>query len=106
MKKNRRAFIFVNNEEAGVLEETNFGYRFIYTDEYISKGIPISMSMALTTKVYESKKLFSFFKGLLPEGWYLDIVSQTLKIDRNDEFGILLATCKDTIGAVRIEEIK
>jgi serine/threonine-protein kinase HipA len=42
--------------------------------------------------------------GLLPEGWYLDLASKKLKIDKDDKFGLLLATCKDTVGAVSIRQ--
>ena len=64
------------------------------------------MSLPKEEKVFESETLFSFFLGLLPEGWYLNIVSKVMKIDEGDKFSILLATCQDTIGAVTIKEIK
>lgn len=44
--------------------------------------------------------------GLLPEGWYLDIISSSLKIDKKDYFGLLIATCRETIGAISIEKIR
>lgn len=107
MKDNnlRKAIVLLKKEEAGIIEKTHSGYKFTYNSEFIKKNIPISLSLPLTKNFYESKDLFSFFTGLLPEGWYLDIVSSTLKIDKNDAFGILLATCQDTIGAVSIKEI-
>ncbi|MBN1823922.1 MAG: HipA N-terminal domain-containing protein [Endomicrobiales bacterium] len=106
-ERNRRAMVLFNNMEAGKIEETSFGYRFQYNEGYIlNKGQSISVSLPLKKEPYESAALFSFFEGLLPEGWYLDTVASTLKIDKNDSFGILLATCKDTAGAVSIMEIK
>ncbi len=51
-----------------------------------------------------ARVLFSFFAGLVPEGWYLRIVSQTLKVDPTDTFGLLLRTCGDCIGAVSVRE--
>ena len=53
---------------------------------------------------YTSKTLFSFFDGLIPEGWLLDIVSRNWKIDQKDRFGLLLVACKDGIGNVSIRE--
>jgi len=103
--KNRKAIVLFNNEEAGIIEELNNGYRFIYNKEFLKKQIPISFSLPLTEKPYENPKLFPFFLGLLPEGWYLELVCAKLKIDRNDHFGLLLATCKETIGAVTIKEM-
>jgi len=38
------------------------------------------------------------------EGWYRDIVCATKKIDRTDEFGILLVPGESTIGAVTVRE--
>ena len=102
----RKALVLFKNAQAGIVEEIDKGYRFVYNGDFINGNIPISFSLPLTNKPYESRELFSFFAGLLPEGWYLDIVCSTLKIDKNDSFGILLATCQDTIGAVSIREIK
>ena len=108
MTKNkfRKAVVLFKNERAGLLEEVKDGYRFTYYREFIKKKKSISVSLPITENSYESAHLFSFFLGLLPEGWYLDLVCRTLKIDKEDVFGILLATCKDTVGAVTIKEIK
>jgi len=48
--------------------------------------------------------LFSFFDGLIPEGWLLDIAEKNWKLDPRDRMGLLLACCRDCIGAVSIEE--
>jgi serine/threonine-protein kinase HipA len=58
----------------------------------------------LTDEPYTSKTLFSFFDGLIPEGWLLNVVTHNWKIDRRDRFGLLLIACKDTIGIVTIQE--
>ncbi len=102
----RQAKVIFKNQEAGILLETKNGYLFIYDQNFLENNTPISLSLPLQKEPFVSKDLFSFFVGLLPEGWYLDIVNKTLKIDKKDLFGILLATCKDNIGAVSIERIK
>ena len=66
----------------------------------------ISLTIPLRKEPYISKTLFSFFDGLIPEGWLLNVVSRNWKIDINDRFGLLLVSCKDTIGNVSIEENK
>ena len=104
--KFRKAIVVCHGGKAGIIEEIEGGYRFTYDSEFIKKNKPISVSLPMTKQIYESINLFPFFLGLLPEGWYLDIVIKKLKIDKNDNFGILLATCKETIGAVTIEEWK
>lgn len=102
----RKALVYSNNKKAGILEETERGYKFTYDKNFIEQNVPIAISLPLQIEPYESDQLFPFFQGLLPEGWYLEIVASTLKIDKEDDYGILLATCKETIGAVSIEEIK
>ena len=90
---------------AGKLSETDEGYVFTYTDEYLQKeeAKPISLTMPLRAEPYKSNVLFPFFDGLIPEGWLLDIAVDFWKIKPNDRFQLLVATCRDTIGAVTVE---
>lgn len=99
----RKANVYFHGQLAGLLEETGEGYRFSYDREYLQVGgCAISLTMPVHNTSYESDLLFPFFDGLIPEGWYLDIVSMTLKVDRNDRFGILLATSGHCVGAVSV----
>ncbi|MCX5781571.1 MAG: HipA N-terminal domain-containing protein [Elusimicrobia bacterium] len=106
IKSYRKASVFFNGIFAGIIEETEGGYKFGYASNYVSNGRQLSVSLPLRLEPYESDSFFSFFEGLLPEGWYLEIVSKKFHLDKNDLFGLLIATCKDTPGAVSIEEIK
>jgi len=101
--KLRKATVMYKDERAGILEENKKGYRFEYNDDFIKKGLSISISLPISKKIHESAELFPFFYGLLPEGWYLDIVTKKLKLDKNDPFGILLSTSTETIGAIWIK---
>ncbi|MBU1044412.1 MAG: HipA N-terminal domain-containing protein [Candidatus Omnitrophica bacterium] len=106
MTKIRKAKVFFIDDLAGYISETKDGYTFEYNIEFLKKNISIAVSLPPRIEPYESKKLFPFFKGLLPEGWYLEIVSATQKVDRNDLFGLLLSTTNtDTIGAVTVRKI-
>ncbi len=105
MAELRKAQVFYNEDLAGYVSETKDGYIFQYNKEFLKKNTPISVSLPLKEEPYESKQLFSFFRGLLPEGWYLDIVTATQKVDREDLFGLLLSTTNlDTIGAVTVRK--
>ncbi len=105
MKTLRQAKVYYKDELAGVLKETEKEYIFQYDKDFIKKEISISVTLPVQEKLFESEKLFSFFKGLLPEGWYLDIVSVTQHVDSKDFFGVLLSTASvDTIGAVTVRE--
>ena len=62
----------------------------------------ISLTMPLTDKPYQDKVLFPFFDGLIPEGWLLNIAETSWKINQRDRMSLLLACCRDCIGAVSI----
>ena len=101
----RRADIYYCDRLAGRLDELDGGgYRFVYDREYLPDGEAVSLTLPLQDAPFESPELFSFFAGLVPEGWYLRIVSRTLKVDPTDTFGLLLKTCGDCIGSVGVRE--
>ena len=104
----RKAMIKYNNIEAGILTETNDGvYEFIYDDVYIKNhpDLFISFQMPVNKQTYSSRRLFPFFDGLIPEGWLLNIAADNWKINKNDRMGLLLACCKNTVGAVSVHPI-
>jgi len=101
----RQAIVKYNNELAGVLTEEDDGeYLFVYREQYIQKYPDqfITFQMPVRQQPYRSKKLFPFFDGLIPEGWLLNIAIESWRLNRNDRMGLLLACCKNTIGAVSI----
>ena len=102
----RSADIFVHDTKAGVLEETETGYRFQYAPDYLSgnQAEPVSLTLPLQDEPYESQVLFPFFDGLIPEGWLLDVVEDTWKVNPKDRMGLLLVSCRDTIGNVSVRE--
>jgi len=105
MMSTRKAKVYYRNELAGVLEETDSEYTFQYDKIFLKNNISLSVSLPVQKQPFKSKKLFPFFKGLLPEGWYLNIVSATQHVDSKDFFGILLSTASvDTIGAVTVRK--
>ncbi len=86
--KYRKALVYFKDIEAGVLEEYKNGFRFTYNEDFKKKGIPISVSLSLLDRSHESNELFPFFVGLLPEGWYLDIVSSKLVIPGEEDLAL------------------
>lgn len=101
----RKAKVYYQDHYAGLLTETADGeYEFTYDNEY-AKNFPdsfLTFTMPVSQKTYRSDRLFPFFEGLIPEGWLLEIASQSWKINLNDRMGLLLACCKNCIGAVSI----
>lgn len=103
----RKANVYFKNDLAGYLSETNEGYIFEYDREFLKKNIAISVSLPPREEPFKAPELFPFFKGLLPEGWYLDIVCAKEKKDPRDFFGVLASTASiGTIGAVTIQKVE
>ncbi len=104
----RSGKVFYKDYLAGTIVETNEGeYVFQYDEQYVKdhhSGF-ITFTMPVRNKPYTDKRLFSFFEGLIPEGWLLDIASENWKINKNDRMGLLLACCRNCIGAVSVEPI-
>ena len=100
----RKAQVYYCEREAGVLEEPDHGFRFSYHEDYLKnpQARAISFSFPLRKEPFESPAFFPFFDGMIPEGWYLDIVSKTLKVDPGDRFGLLIANASHAIGAVTV----
>ena len=108
MEAYRTAYVYVRETFAGILKETDSGYSVVYDIDYVKSENPtaVSLTLPLQKEEYTSKTLFSFFDGLIPEGWLLNVVSNNWKIDRKDRFGLLLVACKDPIGNVQIKGAK
>lgn len=99
----RRAKIFFKNIFAGTLEQVEDLYIFSYDQTYLGLDLPaISLTLPKRTQSYQSKILFPFFDGLIPEGWLLNIATKNWKLDPNDRMGLLLTLCHDCIGAVHV----
>lgn len=100
----RSAEIFMFGKLAGHLTETEEGYTFVYAPDYLcdTGNLPVSRLLPLQPEPFYDKRLFPFFDGLIPEGWLLEIAERTWKLDPRDRMGLLLATCRDCIGAVSV----
>lgn len=103
----RKAAVFIQGRQAGLLRETDSGYAFSYDAEYLAapEAVAASLTLPLKSGTYESGILFPFFDGLIPEGWLLNVVSRNWKLNMTDRFGLLLKSCRDCIGDVQIIEL-
>lgn len=101
----RKGNVFFKDIFAGIIAETEDGYRFVYDDNYLTSeaALPISVTLPLRSEPFDSTTLHPFFDGLIPEGWILSIVIKNWKINPKDRMKLLLTVCKDCIGAVSIE---
>jgi len=103
----RKAEIKIYDTTAGWLAEDENGYHFNYESSYLKSSNPDSISLTLPLKEqpYTSKIFFPFFDGLIPEGWLLDIAQNNWKLNPRDRMGLLMACCKDCIGAVSVHPL-
>jgi len=105
----RQAEVYYCDWLAGILTETDDGeYIFEYDKMYIQNYSTkfLTFTMPVRVEAYKDKRLFPFFEGLIPEGWLLDIASKNWKLNKNDRMGLLLACCKNCIGAVSVKPIQ
>ncbi|MDR1895294.1 MAG: HipA N-terminal domain-containing protein [Prevotellaceae bacterium] len=104
----KQAKVYMHKQLAGILTEDENGYMFLYDCRYLEMddAEAVSLTMPLTETPYRDKMLFPFFDGLIPEGWLLDIAGRSWKINQRDRMSLLLACCKDCIGAVSIIPIE
>lgn len=102
----RKAKVYMHNELAGFLTESEEGYSFVYDTKYLAGAFakPVSLTLPLQDKPHASRTMFPFFDGLIPEGWLLEIAEKNWKLNARDRMGLLLACCRNCIGAVSIEE--
>lgn len=101
----RIAHVYYQDHLAGILTESDEGeYRFEYRPEYVAAhpGDFIAFSLPVRQEPFISERFFPFFEGLIPEGWLLDIASKSWKLNPADRMGLLLACCRNCIGAVSI----
>ena len=105
----RQCNVFIHGTYAGRLTETDDReYLFVYDDDYISNpdNSPVCLAMPTKCKEYHSPVLFPYFFNILSEGTNRMIQSKLLKIDANDDFGILMQTAQhDTPGSVTIKPL-
>lgn len=102
-----KANLYLRDELVGTLEKkAGKKYIFSYNDEWVSsnKG-GIGLSLPTDKRVYESDELLPFFENLVPEGWLLSCAQSIYKVDKKNRFGLLLATGRETVGAVKVVAI-
>jgi serine/threonine-protein kinase HipA len=99
-----KAKVLYDGKLAGYLEKQDNGYSFTYDPNYLNdaNARPVSQTLPLGKYPHHSRILFSFFDGLIPEGWLLNIATRHWHIKGTDRFELLITLCRDTIGAVTV----
>lgn len=101
--------IYRNGVLAGTLSEENRNsFVFSYDERYFNDTTKpaISLTLPKSKMEYTCQYLFPFFFNMLSEGVNRKLQSIQLKIDEEDNFGLLMATAQyDTIGAITVKPI-
>lgn len=102
--RRRAAWVCLDGERVGRLDETDDGVRFAYLAEWVARedATPVSLTLPLGDGPWTTPRLHPAFANLLPEGWLLELSVARLKVAADDEFGLLLACCRDTIGVIEV----
>lgn len=100
----KTADIYIDDTFCGMLTEDNDGFHFSYDKSYLASptAVALSPTMPLTDEEYEKEMMFPVFDGLIPEGWLLNIVTQSWKLDPRDRMTLLMECCRDCIGNISV----
>ena len=99
----RSVNVFLYDKFCGVLIQDCNQFLFEYDRDYCGK--PISLSMPISGKRFESERLHPFFESLAPEGWLRERYCTLQHLD-DDSLTILIENGRDLIGAVRLEFVE
>ena len=101
----KTADIYINDRFCGQLTEGSESFRFQYDPSYLAQpgATALSPTMPLRKEAYELEMMFPVFDGLIPEGWLLDIVSLSWKINPHDRMSLLMECCGDCIGNISVK---
>ncbi len=103
MDQKQLVYVYLNEQFVGELSREGDNYYFEYDDSYLlEENFPLSQSLPKEQKTFTSSKLFSFFEGLLSEGWLKKIQQRQQKIDEKDSYTQLAKNGAELIGAVSI----
>lgn len=106
----RSAVVLFKDEKAGILTQEDDGsFTFTYDPSWVAddQRPAISLTLPKRKQPYRSTFLFPFFFNKLPEGSNKEVVCKLNRIDKGDEFGLLLTTAAtDSIGAVTVRKIE
>jgi serine/threonine-protein kinase HipA len=104
-----RSTVLADVRKAGALAATlrrrADGTEFRYVDEYVeAAGPPVATTLPLDAEsvLTVPGSVPPFFAGLLPEGRRLQSLRRAVKTSADDEFTMLLAVGRDTVGDVQV----
>lgn len=96
----------MNNTFVGLLRRLPHGALIFKYDEkwvYSPGGVPLSLSLPLTTKTYSGSVVLNYFGNLLPDSERTKrILAKKMAFYRQEDFDLLAAIGRDCVGAVQL----
>ncbi|MDX1571136.1 MAG: HipA domain-containing protein, partial [Xanthomonadales bacterium] len=100
--RERAGSVWYEDHRVGSLRSDSRGaIHFRYDSDWLERGFPVSLQLPLAQDEAEVNA-HAFFQGLLPEGRSRRRICRRLRIDPNDDAGLLLAIGEDCAGALSI----
>ena len=99
-----RLNVFLLGNHAGVLESERGRMTYRYLPEYLARqdAVPLSHTMPLQDKTFDSQTTRTFFENILPPEVVRKKLGKILHLSRNNIFGFLKAIGGDCAGAVSL----
>lgn len=100
--------VFIKGEQVGALTKEAGTVSFEYDENY--EGIPLSLSLPVSNRVYKGKIVENYLAGLLPDDARVrEAIGRRYSVPSTDNFGLLQHIGFDCPGAVQFcvpEEIE
>lgn len=96
--------VYWDRSEIGRLQRVDERSREYFFAYAADASRPISLSMPVERKRFDSAASRPFFEALLPEGAVRDQIASQLKLAASDSFGLLTELGSDCAGALQIVE--
>lgn len=79
---------------------------FTYAESYANNSAhrPISISLPLEKRTFNSQATRNFFEGLLPEGFTRRCVAEWMHADEGDYLAILVGLGQECLGAIKVTD--
>jgi serine/threonine-protein kinase HipA len=99
--------VWLYETRIALIDQERGRLRLVYTEEALARyplGVPLlSVSLPLTPERYTHGLVHPFLEGLLPEGEPRQVVANTLRLLRDDTYGLIRALGRDCAGALVIQ---
>ncbi len=98
--------VFLGSKKVGVLtKKTNGAIHFMYIDNWVQEGFPISLSLPLADRAFSGDKVSFYFNNLLPDNnLLLETIAKKVRAESIQPFDLLNAIGRECVGALSFHQ--